>query len=472
MAYRKSDYLSLPFGQREQSAEGWWQNLCSAAREILDIADIRASAISGIGICGFHHCPVLLKEDGRPARPVILLHDIRLIAAHEEMRQSGLLDSVESATKSMVSAGHFPPIIRYLSLHEAEVLENTRWILLPKDYLRYKLTGRISTEICDATGTNLIEPESQTWSEDLCRLLSIPPSLLPEIGNSGSLAGEVTETAAHQSGLAPGTPVVYGGGDSHCALLGLGCIDSGETGMLLGTNSTLRTVFDRFVYHPKIRVWVQHHIIKDHYTISASSMAGASVLAWMRQVLFDVAEKDRDDDIFQHIEKQASQVPAGSRGMLFLPYIYGERSPFYDPHASGAFWGIKYWHTRADLFRSVFEGVALNIATCYDLLRECANNHKVSLGPIRLGGGGSQVSLWHQTIADCLGLPIHVMRVREAGCLGAALLSGIGIGCYSDHRDAAERTVREDRMIEPSSENYRIYEEKRKKMIEVHGRVH
>jgi len=471
LAYRKNPYVDLPEGEREQSAEEWWHGLCSAVRELLACSEIEPRRIAGIGVCGFHHCPVLLTADGAPARSVLLLHDQRLVGAREAMAREGLINAIEGRTRSMVSSAHFPPIVYYLQRREPGLWDRVRWLLLPKDYLRYRLTGEIATEICDATGTNLIEPGAAAWSTELCRLLAVDRRLLPPIGIPRDQAGAVTPAAARETGLEPGTPVVYGGGDSHCALLGLGCVNGGETGMLLGTNSTLRTVFSRFVSHPEIRVWVQHHVTETGYTVSASSMAGASVLTWACENLVPgvgmhggEAGRGDQDAAYQRAEALASRSPPGSRGLLFLPYLYGERSPFYDPEATGGLWGLRHFHDAGDILRSVFEGVALNIAGCYELVEECAAASTDTLATIHLGGGGSGPALWHQIISDCLDRPIRVMKVREAGSLGAALLAGLNAGIYGDFEEAVSRCVREERVIHPQGDAAALYGEARRKM--------
>lgn len=458
-AYRPSTYLRLPDGQMEQQPEQWWKNLCSAMGEIFKNPEVSPASIAGIGLCGFHHCPVFVKENGEPAREVIILHDNRLSESRRDLEWSGALQDIENLTRSMVSAGHFPPIFHYVATREPEWLKNTRWILLAKDYLRFRLTGRIATEICDATGTNLIEPGQNVWSDRLCRILSVPASLLPPIGMSSDIAGSVTDAAAEQTGLVIGTPVVYGGGDSHCALLGLGCIKDGDTGLMLGTNSTLRTVFTKFVSHPRIKLWVQHHVVPDQYSVSASSMAGASVLNWFREQFLSSCSLGE----LQCLEREAENIPIGSGGLIFLPYIYGERCPFYDPDASGALLGIRHNHKKEHLFRGVLEGVTINMRRCFDLISECAEVNNTQVGHLRLGGGGSRISFWRQIISDCMELPIHVMSAQEAGTLGAALLAGIGAGVYADHHQAVAAAVSVNSVIEPHSNNIAGYRKLRKK---------
>ncbi len=206
---------------------------------------------------------------------------------------------------------------------------------------------------------------------------------------------------AEAAGLAPGTPVVYGGGDSHCALVGLGLVGSGEAGLLLGSNSTLRASFDSLVKPLQQMVWIQQHVAPERFTVSASSMAGSSVLSWFKGVCFDDGQERAA--VYDELESLAASAPAGCDGLLFHPYLFGERSPFYNPEARGAFLGIRHWHGKAHLVRSIMEGVAFSIANCLDAIQAIAHQKGTQVNVLRTGkSGGSQLSVWRQIIVDAL----------------------------------------------------------------------
>ncbi|NIV40242.1 MAG: hypothetical protein GWN58_65830, partial [Anaerolineae bacterium] len=211
-------YLAGPTGWAEQDPRTWWSGCCEAVQIALARACVKASSLAAVGVCGFHHCPVFLDAGGSPVRPTIVTHDDRLGESLADLERSGVLEDVVRISGSRVMTGHFPPIYHLVRSRDPQVLETTHWILLAKDYLRFRLTGQIGTELCDATGTNLIAMPEQDWSADLCSLLQVPRHKLPEIGRSNQIAGYVTSEAAGATGLESGTPVVYGGGDSHCAL--------------------------------------------------------------------------------------------------------------------------------------------------------------------------------------------------------------------------------------------------------------
>jgi xylulokinase len=356
--------------------------------------------------------------------------------------------------------GHFPPIYHLVRARDPQALEATRWILLAKDYLRYRLTGQIGTELCDATGTNLIAMPEQDWSTDLCSLLQVPRHKLPGIGRSSQLAGHVTPEAARVTGLEPGTPVVYGGGDSHCALVGLGVVGSAEAGLLLGSNSTLRASFDGPVRPLQQMVWIQQHVAPGRFTVSASSMAGSSVLSWFRRVCFEGGQGDAAT--YRQLESLAVGAPAGSDGLLFHPYLFGERSPFYNPEARGAFLGIRHWHTRGHLVRSIMEGVAFSIANCMDAVQAIAQKRGEQVRVLRTGkSGGGQLSVWRQIITDALGQALEVVEAEEPGCLGAALLAGVGVGLYEDLESAIQRTGRIASRSSPDAATAALYRDQR-----------
>ena len=423
-------------------------------------AGVRASSVAAVGVCGFHHCPVFLDAGGSPVRPTIVTHDDRLGQSLADLEQSGILEDLVRISRSRVMTGHFPPIYHLVRTHDPLALERTRWILLSKDYLRYRLTGQIGTELCDATGTNLIAMPEQDWSARLCSLLGVPREKLPEIGRSRQIAGYVTPEAAAVTALEPGTPVVYGGGDSHCALVGLGVIGSGEAGLLLGSNSTLRASFGGPIELPQQMVWVQQHVAPGRFTVSASSMAGSSVLSWFREVCFE--EEPGGAETYRRLESLAAGTPAGCDGLLFHPYLFGERSPFYNPEARGAFLGIRHWHGKGHLVRSIMEGVAFSIANCMDAVQAIARERGEPVTLLRSGkSGGSQLSVWRQIITDALDRALEVVDVEEPGCLGAALLGGVGVGLYEDLASAIRRTVQIATRSSPDPAVAALYREQR-----------
>jgi xylulokinase len=462
--YVANRYLSGSGTSAEQDPETWWRGCCQAVKTALKGTNTSADQVAGIAVCGFHHCPVFLDEEGKPARASIVTHDSRLEGSLEDLRANGILKRVTELTGSRVTTGHFPVIFHYVRTHEKQVLDASWRILLAKDYLRFKLTGRIGTELCDATGTHLVAMPDETWSTELCELLGVPMENLPEIGSSSQADAVLSEEAARVTGLRPGTPVVFGGGDSHCALLGLGVVEDMQIGLLLGTNSTLRLVFRDFQRLKEPSVWIQRHVVPELYTASASSMAGASTLAWFRDTLIALDEQEQSSSSgYRDLDALAAGVKPGSDGLLFLPYIYGERSPFYNLKARGSFLAIAHHHGRAHFVRSVMEGVSFATANNFDVLLDLPWTAEKRIKAVRTGlSGGSLLETWRQILANALDRPLEVMDVEEPGCLGAAMLAGIGAGLYQNVADAVTKTVRMHSVAQPEPEVAALYLGKRK----------
>jgi len=455
-------YLAGPPGWAEQDPRDWWAGCCTAVRAALAASGRGSGQVRGVGVCGFHHCPVFLGADAEPTRPTIVTHDSRLGASLESLRSGGVLEQVVGLSGSRVVAGHLPPIYHHVLCHDRPALDRMRWLLLAKDYIRFRLTGTIGTEVCDATGTHLVAMPEQSWSTELGRLLQVPLDRLPPIGLPAQVCGEVTAKAALATGLRPGTPVVFGGGDSHCALLGLGVAGSGQGGLLLGTNSTLRVSFAGPVRALEYSVWTQQHVVPGHYTVSASSVAGSPVLSWLRELCLGGLNGIDQTAGYRELEALAAAVPPGCDGLLFQPYLFGERSPFYNPQARGAFLGLAHWHGKGHLARSVMEGVAAAIANCLDSLQAVACARGERIETLRTAeSGGARLHIWRQIIADSLGMPLEALPVGEPGCLGAALLAGIGVGAYADLSAAVGQAVPTGSPIWPDAARNLLYRERR-----------
>ena len=451
-------------GRDLHDARDWWRQSVLAAGEAL--AGISCdNKLRGIACCGFHHVPVFLDCSGEPAMPVVMMHDCELPGSRERLREDGRLATFHEATRSFVSAAHFPSIAEESRRCFAREWQKVRHVLLAKDYLRYRLTGELGTEICDATGTNLIRLGGDDWSPELAQSLEINSEWLPRIAESSDRAGELSSEAAGELGIEPGVPVYYGGGDSHCGLLGLGCIEAGSSAILLGTNCTLRTVFDRPTCDPQTRLWAQRHVVGQRWTVSASSLAGASVLQWARRVLCDECDSVRAAGDKNRL--------ACEDGLFFLPFIHGERCPFYAPEASAAFVGLRSHHTAADMFEASKEGIGFLLRMCWEIICGLAEGHGQILAAPVISGGGSADVHWVGLLADTLGCELQHVEAGYAGCLGAAMLAGIGCGVFADASDAVAKVGLSGKPIEPSeSARSRLSAgyENFKKIVELHIR--
>ena len=421
----------------------WWKKTVQAVRETL-ASVLHGNKLCGIACCGFHHIPVFLDSKGQPAMPVLMMHDVELPRFRKKLQEDGRLKTFHQATHSLVSSAHLPVVTEAVRILFSQEWKSVRHVMLSKDYLRYRLTGNIGTEFCDATGTHLVAFGECSWSAELAKCVGIDTDWLPSIAESADMAGELLPEVACELGVLPGIPVFYGGGDSHCALLGLGCIQNSSSAILLGTNCTLRMVFDNPAYDPQIRLWHQHHVLPDRWTVSASSLAGGSVVAWGREVFQSGDVTDAKEPV--------SPALACSKGLYFLPFIHGERCPFHAPEATGAFVGIRSHHSAQDFLQAIREGNSFALKMCWETVCSLKQlNGQLIATPV-LSGGGSQDRGWGQLIADVLGQDLHLASGVFAGCRGAAMLAGIGTGAFATYEDAVQQAESCTEQVAVSSE--------------------
>jgi len=429
-----------PLGRHFHDPVRWWDNAVTAAREALAKLD-PTDELKAIACCGFHHVPVFLNADGEPAMPVVMMHDRELPAFRQKLEQDGRLEMFHETTRSLVSDSHLPSIAEAARSMFGREWRTIRHVMLGKDYLRYRLTGRIGTEYCDATGTNLIAADESNWSPQLCDCLGIDVEWLPQIARSTDLAAELVPDAAEALGAPAGVPVFYGGGDSHCAMLGLGCIEPGDSAVLLGTNCTLRTVFDKPTYDSEIRIWRQQHVVPDRWTVSASSLAGASVIEWAHNVL--AAERPG-------ATSEGKTESACAKGLYFLPFIHGERCPFHDSKATGSFQGLRSFHTSTDMLQAVKEGVSFTFKMCWEIVSSLTSADGGKMACPVVSGGGSGDRGLVQLIANVLAGELRCAQGSWAGCLGAAMLAGVGSGAFADCEEAVRRAAANATPVAPS----------------------
>jgi xylulokinase len=435
----------------------WWDKAVAVIRPLLASLG-QDYHLRAIACCGFHHVPVFLRGDGGPAFPVIMMHDPKLTAFRNKLLEDGRLQTLHERTRSFVSDSHLPPIAEAAHEEFRQEWSSVKYLMLAKDYLRYRLTGNIGTEQCDATGTNLIAAAENNWSEELAAMLDIKPDWLPEIHASTEPAGEVLPEAARELGIRAGVPVYYGGGDSHCALLGLGCLQDGDSAVLLGTNCTLRVVFDEPLYDPQVRLWQQAHVVPERWTLSASSLAGASVVEWSKRILGEDATRGTG--------------PACAEGLFFLPFIHGERCPFYAPDGSGTIVGLQYRHTAGDILSAAKEGVAFVLRNCWQLLQGIVEAKGHGLHSPVISGGGSQDTEWIRLIANVLGQSVERAESSHAGCLGSAMIAATGAGIFPDLHEAARRMgCRRDKIspVAAKTGQFNHYYERFKNLLETYA---
>ena len=421
--------LSTPYPLwSEQDPHEWWSATASSIEQALAAANTSSASIAAIGLTGQMHGLVLLDDEGRVLRPAILWNDQRCGAECDDIRARVSREQLVRVTGNDALTGFTAPKILWVEKNEPEIYRRVRHVLLPKDYIRYKLTGAFAMDKADGSGTMLFDLGKRTWSPEILHALNIAPSWLPPTFEGHEITGKVIDES---TGLRKGTPVVAGGGDQAAQAVGVGVVRPGMMAVTLGTSGVVFAATEAPLIEPQGRLHAFCHAAPGRWHLMGVMLSAAGSLQWYR----DKLACDRD---FEQLVSEASQIPAGSEGLIFLPYLSGERTPYPDPLARGAWIGLTTRHTQAHLTRSVLEGVAFGLKDIFLLMKD------VGLGPIeqvRLSGGGAKSLLWRQILADVLETELVTVNTTEGAAFGAALLAGAGIGIWPDVDTACAQTI-------------------------------
>jgi xylulokinase len=423
----------------EQDPQLWWTATQAAIREALADAGVRGGVVAAVGLAGQMHGAVLLDAADDPLRPAILWNDQRTAAECDEIRDRVGGRRLIEITGNDALTGFTAPKLLWVRRHEPDVWEKVAHILLPKDFVRHRLTGDRAVDRADGAGTLLLDLAGRDWSTEVLEVLEIERALLPDTHEGPSVTGAVSATAAEATGLAPGTPVVAGGGDQAANAVGVGAVDPGVVALSLGTSGVVFAATDRPLIEPHGRVHAFCHSAPGRWHLMSVMLSAAGSLRWFRDTLAPELE-------YGAIDTVAATVPAGSDGLLFLPYLTGERNPHPDPLARGAFVGLTVTHERRHLARAVLEGVAFGLRDGMDLMTSAG---LPAPAQIRASGGGVTSTVWRQILADVLQAEIATVGTTEGAAFGAALLAAVGAGWFDDVSSAAGRTVSVTPVAEP-----------------------
>jgi xylulokinase len=433
-------------GWAEQDPEGWWKAAVSSIRRVM--AGVESSEVAGIGLTGQMHGLVLLDEAGEVLRPCIMWNDQRTAAQCVEIEQRvGRARLIELAGKPALT-GFTAGKILWVRENEPDVYMRARRVLLPKDYVRFRLTGTLAMDVADGSGTLLMDTGRRVWSEELLVKLDIPSEWLPRLHECHEVVAEVSRDAATATGLKAGTPVVAGAGDQAAQSIGTGIASEGVVSVTIGTSGVVFAATDEYTFDPSGGMHAYCHAAPSTWHLMGVTLAAGGSLRWFRDALGqpEIAEAARTGrDVYDILCELAATAPAGSDGLLFLPYLTGERTPHADPDARGVFFGLSLRHTKAHMARAVLEGVTFSLKECLDLL--CAMGQ--GCGRVRVSGGGSRSRFWRQMMADVFGTEIVEVNITQGAAYGAALLAGVGAGVYRDIWEACDLTVRESGSTTP-----------------------
>lgn len=435
----------------EQEPEDWWRAVIAATRQLLTQSGIDAGQIAAVTLCGQMMGCVALGADGNPLRSCIIWADQRAQAEADQIAAACGATEVYRVTGHRPSPAYSAPKILWLRAHQPDLYARAVCFLQPKDFVIYRLTGARVTDYSDASGTLLFDLHTRTWHEPFLRSLDLPIEKLPTPHASTTTVGTVTPAAAEATGLAAGTRVIVGGGDGACAGVGAGVVTPGSAYCYIGTSAWISISSDAPVIDPAARTVTFHHLHPTRYCPMGTMQAagGAREWAWTH-----LRSQGVDPDALEDLDQAAAQVPPGAGGVIFLPYLLGERSPHWNPLARAAWLGMAMSTGKAELARAVLEGVALNLRLILDTLRSQVQG----IDAIRLIGGGSRSPLWRQILADCWRAPVQTLALKtEATAWGAAVAGGVGAGIYTWEIAAHQAQVIET--VEPNPAFVPIYDE-------------
>jgi xylulokinase len=432
----------------EQDPQMWVQAAWKTIQSALHHASIDGKQVGGIGISGQMHGTVCVSPQGNPIRPAILWADQRSQAQVTEVYAKIGQQRLAEWTANPLATGFMLATWLWLLENEPATIEQTSLLMLPKDYLRYRLTGKTGSEPSDASSTLLFDTVRRVWSVELLNALGLEPALLPAIHESAEIAGGLTADAAKMTGLQPGTPVVYGGSDQALQALGHGIVDTGLLSCTIGSGGQLFAPINQPLYDPQLRLHLFCHAIPKLWHLEAAILSAGLSLKWLRDSLYS-------SDTYQSLADAAWQVQPGAEGLFFLPHLSGERTPYMDPQTKAAFVGLTLNHGKGHVTRAVMEGVVMALKSGLEVMLDLG----VPLKRIVASGGGTRHPLWLQLQADIFNRPIYCTAPVEAAAIGAAILAGKGVGVFSDVAITSQGLARwSDQVIYPAPENARYYE--------------
>ncbi len=446
----------------ESNPEDWWQAAITGIKSVIETAGISGSEIVGIGLTGQMHGLVLLDRSGKVLRPCIMWNDQRTGAQCRAITNAVGPERVIQLTGNPILPGFTAPKIVWVRENEPEVFTQTAKALLPKDYIRYRLSGEFFTDVSDASGMSLLEVGRRDWSEEMLEACGIPRHWMAEVTESPVVSTKVSREAAALTGLAEGAPIVAGGGDQAAQAIGCGIVREGKVSVTVGTSGVVFAHSDEYRADPQGRLHTFCHAVPGKYHMMGVMLSAAGSFQWYRNTLCGSEmekEAQTSTDVYDLLTQEAAQITPGSEGLIFLPYLSGERTPHPDHYARGVFFGLTLRHTRAHLTRAVLEGITFGLRDSLELMRDLGSRSK----QIVASGGGAKSMFWRQLMADIFETPIQVINTVEGAAYGAALLAGVGIEVFSSVEDACDKAIRVTDEVNPGenagryNENYSLY---------------
>lgn len=430
-------FATPEIGWAEQNPEDWWQASAEAVRKILKKEN--AEDIAAIGLSGQMHGAVLLDENDKVLRPALIWCDQRTQKQCDELTAKVGKEKLIELVSNPALTNFTLTKMLWVRENEPEIWEKVKTVMLPKDYVRLCLTGEKATDVADASGTLLLDVRNRKWSSEMLSAVEMDKNILPKLYESQEITGKVTAKCAEETGLKIGTPVVAGAGDNAAGAIGMGLAKSGSVGVTIGTSGVVFAVTDKPTIDLKGRIHTFCHAIPERWHVTGVTQAAGLSLKWFRDN-FAATES------FDELVEMAEQIPAGADGVLWTPYLMGERTPHIDPNAKASLIGLSAKHTKANVVRAILEGVAFSLRDALEIYKELG----IPLDSIKLGGGGAKSKLWRQIQADVYGQTVEILEAEEGAAFGAALLAGVGAGNWNSVDEACRSTIKIKQKIEPS----------------------
>jgi xylulokinase len=438
----------------EQNPENWWDAAQKAIRGVLAASGASGKDIQGIGLSGQMHGLVLLDSNDCVIRPALIWCDQRSQPQVDAINALVGKDTVLACIANPVLTGFTLPKLLWVRDNEPELFARVRKVLLPKDYVRFQLTGEYASDVSDASGTALFDVVRRRWSSALAEGLGLQPSILPAVFESHEISGSVSAAAAASTGLVKGTPIVAGAGDQAASAVGNGIVEPGFVSCTIGTSGVVFAFTASPAYDRLGRVHTFCHAVRGAWHVMGVTQGAGLSLQWFRRNL-------APDSDYDALTTEAAAAPAASQGLYWLPYLMGERTPHLDASARGGWIGLTARHTRADLIRAVLEGVAYSQKDGLDIIEQLG----VKVDAVRLSGGGARSPLWRQIFADVFGKRVAMLETEEGSAYGAALLAMVGTGRYASVLEVCRATIRETASLDPRpadaaryTEGHKIYQ--------------
>jgi len=442
-------FASLQIGWAEQQPEDWWRAAAAATRKAIAAAKLKPEQIACVGFSGQMHGAVMLDERGNVVRPALIWCDLRTEPQCRELTEKIGAERLIQLTCNPALPNFTLTKFLWVREHEPQNWARVRSVMLPKDYVRFRLTGERAIDMADASGTLMLDVAKRKWSDEVLQAAQIDKSLLPVLHESPDVCGKVSATGAEATGLAVGTPVVAGAGDQAAGATGMGIVKPGAVSATIGTSGVVFAATDRPALDPRGRLHTFCHAVPERWHVMGVTQSAGLSLRWFRDQLANNLGAKPGTDPYDHLTAEASATPPGADGLLWTPYLMGERTPHLDPEARAVLAGLTALHTRGHIVRAILEGVAFSLKDTFTIFEEM----HVPVKNIRLGGGGARSPLWRQIQADVYNHEVEIVEAEEGAAYGAAILAAVGAKIWPSVDAACDSIVRVAHRVPAKSEN-------------------